>query len=287
MIYEDIFLPFYRITGLTLIPRPRYVWGEIAGAILGPVASILGSKKKVAPAISPPIDAQAEQLKAIKGNLANQADIEQLVGTTNKFNQGQAISLMEQAMPGYTSLSRKLTGLASNLADHPYDVPADVQANMQRLAAERGISTGRHGQASEFSLLRDLGVNQLQYGQSAIGQASGLTGLLASIAPKVNPMSPMSMYLSPQQVIQTAEGNRDVQQGGLNAQAAAQNANAQTQSNMWGQIGGAAGSIFGNLMSSYGGGGSGSNPAGIDTSKNGAWNDMEAAMMAAQNKNTR
>jgi hypothetical protein len=229
-----------------------------------------------------PVDLQSQQKQAVQGNLANQPDIEKLVASTNRFDQSQASSLMEQAMPGYKALSTSLGSQAQKLADNPYAVPEDVQNNLQRLAAEKGVSTGRTGQAGQFSLLRDLGVNQLQYGQSNLQTASGLTQMLASIAPKVNPMSPMSMYITPGQQNQNAENNADRTQGYNNAVAGANAAGITANANMWGQIGGAAagfansGALNGMLTSN-------ANPSGMDTSKNGAVNDMVAAM----NKNGR
>jgi hypothetical protein len=227
-----------------LIPQPRYVWAAVAGAVVAAGTAVYSAQQQKkamkAPGAAAPIDIQDVQKQAIQGNIANQADIEKLVASTNKFQQGQALSLMEQAMPGYKSLTSKLSGQAEKLATSPYEVPADVQANLQRLAAEKGISTGRSGQAGQFSLLRDLGVNQLQYGQQNLQTASGLTSLLASIAPKVNPMSPMSMYISPEQALNIAVGNKDREQGALNSQAALANAKAQVDANMWGQIGSAA-----------------------------------------------
>jgi hypothetical protein len=256
------------------------VWAAVAGAVVSAGTAIYSASKnkKVAPGQAPQIDPQAVQDQTIQGNIKNQADIEKLTASTNSFDQSQAISLMNQAMPGYSSLAGKLTSRASDLASNPYSVPADVQQNLSRLAAEKGVSTGRSGQAGQFSLLRDLGVNELQYGQSNLNQASGLTSLLSSIAPKVNPMSPMSMYLSPAQALGQANENADRAQGGLNAAAAAQNANAQTNANMWGQIGGAASGLLSN-SSAMGSIGSmlNSNPSGADMSATGAYTDMLAA----------
>ena len=247
-----------------------------AAVSVGTAVYSASKNKKVAPGQAPQIDPQAVQDQTIQGNLKNQADIEKLTASTNSFDQSQAISLMNQAMPGYSSLAGKLTSRASDLASNPYSVPADVQQNLSRLAAEKGVSTGRSGQAGQFSLLRDLGVNELQYGQSNLNQASGITSLLASIAPKVNPMSPMSMYLTPQQGLNAAVGNQSTQQAALNAQAGAQNANTQTQANMWGQIGGSVAGLLGSgeLNGVFT---SNSNPSGMDTSTNGAYLDMLAA----------
>lgn len=214
--------------------------GIIAVAGAGTAMYSANQAKKNRPGMAAALDPTQVQKDVLGSNLANQADIEKLTSSTNTYNQGEAKRLMEMAMPGYGSLSGKLTRQAEKLAANPYDVPQDVQANLQRLAAEKGVSTGRSGQAGQFSLLRDLGVNQLQYGQTALGQASSITQLLSSIAPKVNPMSPMSMYLTPGEALGVAQNNQSIQQGGLNAQAAANNANAQATANMWGQIGGIA-----------------------------------------------
>lgn len=219
-----------------------------------------------------PVDLQEEQTKAIEGNLANQAKIESLVSSTNAFNQSQATSMMEQAIPGFSALQSKLMATTNDLLTNPYDLPKDVQTNLERLAAERGVSAGTRGTFNEFSLLRDLGVNSLQYGQSRINQAGGLAGIISSIAPKANVMSPLSFYNTPAQYAAnqqlTNANNQATTQGAINANLAATNyqnagiANAITGlagvagSVDWGKLGGSQkaanvnyelGSFFGDL----------------------------------------
>jgi hypothetical protein len=210
-------------------------WGTAIGGIVGLFA---GGKKAKAPALAPPIDLNAEAQKSIAGNTANEGDIESLLARANTFNQDQNISLMEKAMPGYTALSKSLTSTAEGELAHPYDVPADVTANIQRLAAEHGISAGTKGEFNDFSLLRDFGINSLQYGQQRIGQAQGIFGQLAAAAPKVNPLSPLSFYVTPGQSAQVAAGNQSAQQAGNNATAAADNYNT---ANDWNSLVKAAG----------------------------------------------
>ena len=149
--------------------------GVAAAATVGTAMYQNKQAKKNAPGTVAAIDPNSVAKAAVQGNIANQPDIEKLVSSTNSFDQSQATSLMEQAMPGYKALSTSLTSRAQSMADNPYAVPQDVQDNLQRLAAEKGVSTGRSGQAGQFSLLRDLGVNELQYGQSNISGASGIT----------------------------------------------------------------------------------------------------------------
>ena len=194
-----------------------------------------------------PVDLQEEQTKAIEGNLANQAKIESLVSSTNTFNQSQATSMMEQAIPGFSALQSKLMATTNDLLTNPYDLPKDVQTNLERLAAERGVSAGTRGTFNEFSLLRDLGVNSLQYGQSRINQAGGLAGIISSIAPKANVMSPLSFYNTPQQYAAnqqlTNANNQAVAQGAINANLAATNYQNAGIANAITGLAGVAGSV--------------------------------------------
>lgn len=199
-------------------------WAAVAGAAVTVGSQLLKPKAK-AGALAAPIDLTEQQGKSIAGNLSNQNDIETLINRSNNFSQDQASSLMEKAMPGYSKLAAQFTQTASNDLAHPYDVPQDVTDNIQRLAAERGISGGTSGQFNDFSLLRDFGVNSLNYGQSKIAQAQSITSMLGSLAPKVNPLSPLSFYVTPGQTAQVAQGNQSTQQAGYNAQAAADNYN--------------------------------------------------------------
>lgn len=218
----------------------RRTWGAIGGTAISAVGGYFSSKKAKKSAADPVpfenVDLQQEQKDALLGNLSSQGTIEQLLARSNEFQLGQALTLAEKAMPGYGSLTRTLTDRATTLAENPYDVPKEVEDNLARIAAERGISAGTRGQFNDFSLLRDFGVNSLQYGRENLSQASQITNLLSSIAPKVNPMSPLAFYVTPQQnAAQTGE-NRATQQGiaqsGANAAAAAGNANAATWGNL-------------------------------------------------------
>ncbi len=239
MNYENEYIPIRGRLNLDQHFR-RYAWAAIGGAAIttigGAIAGAVNKPKAGATAAFTPVNLQDEQNKALQGNLANQGAINSLVNSTNQFDQNQALSLSEQAAPGITALRKKLTDTSSSLLDNPYGVPKDVQDNISRLAAERGISAGTRGQFSDFSLLRDLGVNSLQYGQSRINQAGSLAGLVNSIAPKVNPMSPLSFYVTPAQSAQVAAGNnagqQNTQQAANNAQAGAQNYQNATWANL-------------------------------------------------------
>lgn len=233
-----------------------HTWGYIAVGAGTAIAGVVSKPKAPKAATLKEIDPQEEQRRAVQGNLANQDSIEQLLTRSNRYSQGQANSLMEQAVPGFGRLSGKFTSLAEDKLANRYNVPKEVTDNLSRIAAERGINTGVRGQAGEFSLLRDLGVNMLDYGDRQVNQAQSLLSTVAGLAPRVSPMSPMSFYVSPAQQIAAQTGNNNgifsTRQAQNNAEAGADNANGA----MWGEI-------VANLSGLYGsgafGGTSGSN----------------------------
>lgn len=193
------------------------------------LASLIGgfAKKQNAPQNIPytPVDTGQQQQGAIASNTAAQPGLEDLLSQSNKFQQGQANSMMEQALPGYGKLAGNLTAQATDEAANPYAVPADVNANISRLAAERGVNVGTRGQTQGFSALRDLGVNALNYGQQRLQSAASILSTVTGTAPRVSPMSPMSFYVTPGQNADEARytNTRDqsTKQAGANAGAAA------------------------------------------------------------------
>lgn len=229
-------------------------WGTVIGGVLGAFLN----KKKAAPTAPfvpleqlDPINAQAEQRRAITGNLEAEGDIESLLTRANRYQQGQASDLLESAVPGYGRLSKSILRRGQEASDNPYDLPKEVQDNLQRIAAERGITVGNRGQSQKFSALRDLGVNMLDYGNQNFQRSLQALQMVTGLAPRVSPMSPLSFYLSPAQNIGVAAGNQQMQQqtnlfnntgaqataqGGYNAQTAASNFNRQ---NMWDNLIGA------------------------------------------------
>lgn len=229
-------------------------WGTVIGGLIGAFAN----KKKAAPTApfvpvnpitgAPAVNAQEQQQASISGNLASEDDLEKLLSQSNKFQQGQASSLLEQAVPGYGKLSSSITGLSQQKADHPYDLPPEVQQNLSRIAAEKGINTGTSGQTRQFSALRDLGVNMLDYGSQNFQQALQGLQTVTGIAPKVSPMSPMSFLLTPGQNIGVAQGNQQVQQNTqvTNANIARQNNTGQQDTTQGGNNAGTAASNFNN-----------------------------------------
>jgi hypothetical protein len=193
------------------------------------------------------------------GNLDNEGSIESLLRQSNAFQQGQRTDLLNQAIPGYSNIAGALSTQAQQEASNPYAIPPDMVANLTRLAAERGINTGVRGQAGDYSLLRDFGVNELQYGQQNLQNSQSILSTLAGIG-AVNPLSPLSFYSTPGQALGAAQGNQSLAQSGINAQNAA---NQYATANTWAGVSKLAGTI-GGLYNSGAGLGTASNNAGYE-----------------------
>ena len=112
----------------------RFTWAAVAVGAGSLIAGVVTRPKAPKAAPYKTLDPQEEQRKALEGNLANQDDIEQLLSRGNKFNQGQANDLMEQAAPGYSKLAGKFMSTADGLLTNPYQLPDEVASNLTRLA---------------------------------------------------------------------------------------------------------------------------------------------------------
>ena len=221
-------------------------WGIVAGSAITAVGGMVSAnQKKTGKAVyQEKLDWQAEQQKAIEGNLATLPQSEKLSAATNTFNQSESNRLMESALPGWSKLQSSMTSTAKNLMTNPYELDQDTQDYLQKKAAEMGVSSGARGGFEKFNLLKDFGVTSMQYGTQRINQAQSLFSTLASTAPRVNPMSPISMFVTPQQIASAT------QQENISNQQVAQSANnLQTQATMnqnqaiWGSVGSIAGSV--------------------------------------------
>lgn len=162
--------------------------------------------------------------------------------------------LMEKQIPGFASMQGKLTARANEAIDNPYSLPQEVQDNLTRLSAEKGLTVGARGEFEGFSALRDLGVNMLDYGNSRIQQAQSIWSLVNSVAPKVNPVSPLAFLPTTGQAINADVSNKANNQA--TAQSAA-NAASQQQANQQNAYGQAFGAFSQFLTDRYG-----SKPAG-------------------------
>lgn len=243
--------------GTAIMPGIGTVVGSALGGIVG---GMFGNK---APKKIPykPVVLADEQKKAIGANLASSADAQKLAGQTNTFNQQEASRLMEMAMPGFGRMRERMTDQFNADLDNPYAVPAEVEQQLARVAAERGISTGlRNSQANQFTFLRDFGLSSMEMGAQRLGRAGTIMNMLVQTAPRVNIMSPAAMFISPMEQAGITQDNnvraQGIDQGHENAKTAASNARWQAMmdgglSSAIGQGGGMIGSGIGGM---FGGG---------------------------------
>ena len=218
-------------------------------------SSIFGKKKAPEAAPYVPVNLQQTQTRANAGNQAAEGSIEDLLTRANSYTQGQATDLMEKAVPGYANFAKTLLASGENKLQHPYDLPQDVIDNLTRISAERGVQRGTQGQFNQYSGLRDLGLNMLDYGNQNFNQALSALTTVTGTAPRVSPMSPLSFYVTPQQQAQnqqyTNTQQQRIQQDANDATTAAKNFNTQ---NLWDSLSSAAGSTdWSKLFSPTGG----------------------------------
>ena len=238
------------------------LWGNIFQSIASTAnftGQLIGANQIKAAKVAEytPVDLQAEQKKALTANLANQEQVQKLTSTTNTYNQSEANRLMEAAIPGWSKLQAKQMETAQGLLTNPYEMSPEQEAYIARKASERGISAGTRGQFADFSYLRDFGQNSTQIGLQKMGMANSITSLLASTAPRVNPMSPLSMYITPQQQAEetrfTNVTQQQIQQQKYNAETAAHNWKWQSYMNSWAQHNDELGAIWSSGLTGMGG----------------------------------
>jgi len=117
--------------------------------------------------------------------------------------QSQALSNLERAVPGISRLRDRLVRMANQDLTEASSgkLPKEVEDNLSRLAAERGLSVGGRGSFQDFSLLRDFGLSTLDYQQakrvSALQTISQVTGMM----PVINPTSPLYFMANPQTIV--------------------------------------------------------------------------------------
>jgi len=229
-------------------------WVVVAGAGVSAVGAIAGGlmNKQKAPGVAPPIDIGKEAGKVLGFNEQNLPRMQALAGKVNRDGITEQGRLMEQMIPGIGRLQEHYRQqLQEDLTTK--GLPKEVETNLRRKAAEMGVNRGTKGGINQFSLLRDFGFNMLDWERGRRAQAMQTFQNLSGVSPRINPMSPQSMFITNQQAFNTANSNQSAQQAGLNAQAAAENANRAARAQM---ISGVLGAVGGGVMA-YGAAGGG------------------------------
>ena len=187
--------------------------------------------KQKAPKTAPfrPVDVGKATAEAILINKDNFGSIADLAGKTSDFEQSEALRLLEKAVPGFSKIRDKFLSAALSDLENETRLPDGVADEIFRRSSERGISTGTAGQTREFSVLRDLGINIVEFQNQQRSRALQTFAQVVGVTPRINPMSPRSLFVTPGQTIQTQMQNnlgaQGVSQGAFNAEAAASNHN--------------------------------------------------------------
>ena len=224
-------------------PFRRHAWVALGSAAITAAGTIYSSSKNKASApVTVPyqnVDPTQVQNNAIQGDLGSLGSASQLAGSVNTTTAQQALAARNITQPGYSNLAGALGSQATQLAENPYQVPQSVVDQLSQYAAENNIGegTGASSGFSQSNLLRSLGINALQYGQTNLSAATSALSTLSGTAPNVNPTSPLSFLLTPSQALQTTTtnntNNQQIGQGAANAAAAAANSNS---NNLWDSI---------------------------------------------------
>ncbi len=212
-----------------------WVATAIAGSsIIGSVGgALLGRQKAPQQAAPPKIDVAQAAADAANANAQNFSKNAALSTKTNDFNQAEAIRLLDKAIPGFSAMQAKMMQGANQDMDASMSggLNPAMTANLNRLAAEKGVSRGTSGNFNQFSAMRDFGVNMMDWQNANRARALSTMSSVFGQSARVSPMSPMSMFVSPSQTLEAnrfnEEGRYNAQQGQFNAQSAASNYNAQ------------------------------------------------------------
>lgn len=177
-------------------------WGALIGGVVGGAAALLGPGQKAAPqAEFKPVDVQAEQQKALAGNLANFGQASTLSGKANSFNQSESIRLLEKALPGIGAIQQRLLGQVNADLNGGNNLPPELQQQIARQAAEKGVTRGTSGNFQQFSALKDFGFNLIDWQNASRARAMNTLSTVYGMAPRVNIMSPMSSMVDPNTAI--------------------------------------------------------------------------------------
>ena len=154
-----------------------------------------------------PVDAAAQQLEAISGNLAALPSAQRLASQTNAFNLEQLQKMLKSAIPGYEQIQGQQSAVVQSMLRG--ELPKDVQNAIQNAAAARAIGGGYGGAGMQRTLTaRDFGRTSYDITQQGLDSA---TRWMAATASMVMPqmMNVTSMFLSPAQRIQHAVNERN------------------------------------------------------------------------------
>ena len=228
------------------------------------------------------VDIGAEQEAAVQENTELLPSLNAFASEFNKMSADQMMQQLERMLPGYGQLLSK--GTENIQALMRGEVPEDVQNQLERKAAERGVALG-YGGDSEFGgnqFLRNFGLTSLQLTQQGLTSAMNWINQAASRTPVFNMASaflPIEQRVNLRAQENQFQFNRDwlrnkvasIPSGGRAALITlADNIEEIGSSVLKMYAGGALGGGMGGMGGMGGGGGSGSRPAPVGD----AWQGM-------------
>lgn len=211
-------------------------WGALVGGVAGLLGGLGGKKEPPKFAGTLNINQTLQDYYGTTSRLLPKA--QQVASQINTFDQAEQMRIIEEAMPG---IGKIRTQLMSQLQEDVTNkgLPTEIEDNLRRKAAEMGVSRGTSGQFEQFNLLRDFGFNMVDWERARRAQALQTMAAVTQISPKVNPMSPHSLILSPTQHMTIESNNLDRRQAYYNTVAGVQNDNrAQMSTAISGMISG-------------------------------------------------
>lgn len=186
-------------------------WGAAIGGVLGGLSGLFGQQDAPNIPNPPTLNAQSAFTDAAGFNQRNLGTATKVTSDINTAAQNEANRLMELAVPGYSKMQSKLMEAAASDLASENKLPAEMEAEIARMAAERGISRGTSGQFNDFSLIKDFGFNMVDYAQAQRVKALNTLSSIMGMTPRVNPMSPMSMLIDTNTALQVQQTNQDRQ----------------------------------------------------------------------------
>lgn len=150
-------------------------------------AGVMGTGGNPFGGIPAPVNPQTAQANSIGGNLSNIASLHALATGAGAASGAGAAANLNTVLPGATAGLEQGLGVATQ--DLTGQLPADVIAQIQQGAAERGVGTGTNGSPnSNASYLKALGLNSLDLQNTGIKDLSTVIGS-TPIGPQFNPNS--------------------------------------------------------------------------------------------------
>lgn len=174
--------------------------GNLFGDLFG------GTRKPVVPPWKD-INLATEQGKAISANEAALPGAEALVSASNAFSQDQITKMLEQAIPGYSSIVGSVSGNIESMLKG--EIPTDVSNAVQTSSAVRALEGGYGGSGASRNLVaRDLGLTSLDLTGKGISSAeTWFQNMNNLFRPSMIDIS--SMFVTPQQMFADTFQNQE------------------------------------------------------------------------------